>query len=186
MICAAKTTAGHPCRRHAVAGARVCQVHGGAAPQVRQAARQRLAEAQAQAVLSREGIAPMTDPVTALQELAGEALRLRDYFADRLAALEQLRYEGRAGEQLRAEVALYERALDRAQKFALDLAKLGLDERAARLNEQQGALIAQVLQRVLERLGLYRDDVRVALADELRTVGSAEPFGTGGSGGRLG
>ena len=123
----------------------------------------------------------LEDPLRALQELAGEALRLMGYFADRLAALEQLRYEGRAGEQLRAEVALYERALDRAQRFALDLARLDIDDRLVKISEQQAALIAQVLQRVLERLGLYRDDVRVALAAELRLVAN-DPLLTGPTG----
>ena len=184
--CSAHNRQGQPCGRQAMAGASVCDFHGGKSPGARQKAAQRLAEGQARQVLNREGIVALEDPLRALQELAGEALRLRGYFADRLAALEQLRYEGRAGEQLRAEVSLYERALDRAQRFALDLARLDLDGRLVKISEQQAAVIAQVLQRALERLGLYRDDVRVALADELRTVGSAEPFGTGGSGGRLG
>jgi hypothetical protein len=184
--CSAHNRQGQPCGRQAMAGSPVCDLHGGKSPGARQKAAQRLAEGQARQVLNREGIVALEDPLRALQELAGEALRLRGYFADRLAALEQLRYEGRAGEQLRAEVSLYERALDRAQRFALDLARLDLDGRLVKISEQQAAVIAQVLQRALERLGLYRDDVRVALADELRTVGSAEPFGTGGSGGRLG
>lgn len=33
---------GKPCQRHAIAGATVCRVHGGAAPQVKEAARLRL------------------------------------------------------------------------------------------------------------------------------------------------
>jgi hypothetical protein len=43
--CTAKAkSTGKPCTRRAIAGGAVCQVHGGAAPQVREAARIRLLE----------------------------------------------------------------------------------------------------------------------------------------------
>lgn len=43
--CTAKAkSTGNPCQRDAIAGATVCQVHGGSAPQVREAARRRLLE----------------------------------------------------------------------------------------------------------------------------------------------
>src|SRR2546423_14501902 len=41
--CSAHTRLGVPCRRNAFKGATVCHTHGGAAPQVREAARLRLA-----------------------------------------------------------------------------------------------------------------------------------------------
>jgi hypothetical protein len=43
--CTADTQAGKPCRRYAIRGGTVCRVHGGAAPQVKAKARQRLDEA---------------------------------------------------------------------------------------------------------------------------------------------
>lgn len=42
MICKAKRTNGQPCKAQAIKGGRVCRTHGGAAPQVREAARERL------------------------------------------------------------------------------------------------------------------------------------------------
>lgn len=42
MICTAKRTNGGACKAQAIKGGRVCRTHGGAAPQVRQAARERL------------------------------------------------------------------------------------------------------------------------------------------------
>jgi hypothetical protein len=134
-----------------------------------------LTEQQALAVLDREGIPPMTDPVAALQELAAEAMELKRYFADRLAALEQLRYEGRAGEQLRAEVALFERALDRVQRFALDLAKLGLEDRMVAVTEAQGRMLAQAVEAALQACGLEdRQDLRHEVAVQLRLAATAD------------
>ena len=43
MICTAHRTNGQPCKSHAIQGATVCRKHGGGAPQVREAARLRLA-----------------------------------------------------------------------------------------------------------------------------------------------
>lgn len=40
--CTARTTGGAPCRKYPIRGATVCRVHGGAAPQVKAKARQRL------------------------------------------------------------------------------------------------------------------------------------------------
>ena len=75
----------------------------------------------------------MTDPLTALRQLAGEALALKDLLAERVSELQSWRYESVLGaEQLRSELVLLERSLDRAQKFALDLARLDLASTAAR------------------------------------------------------
>ena len=45
MKCTAHTRAGNECKAQAIKGATVCRVHGGMAPQVRNAARARLLEA---------------------------------------------------------------------------------------------------------------------------------------------
>ena len=177
--CGARTRAGGSCKRAPMAGATRCRLHGGASPQALHAAHLRVVERQALAVIDREGIEPMVDPLSALQQLAGEALRLKEYVGERLAALEQLRYEGRAGEQLRSEVALFERALDRAQKFALDLAKLDIDERLVRVSEAQGEMLAQAVMAALVTCGLEdRLDLRAAIADELRLSNTDEPLPT--------
>lgn len=137
------------------------------------AARRRLAEQAALRTVQREGVAPVGDPVEQLRALAAEAVGLKDFFAARLAALEQLRYEGKTGEQLRSEVSLYERALDRSQRFLHDLARLGLDERQVRVNEATAAVFLGVISRGLAAAGLPEDlqmVARASIANELRLI----------------
>src|SRR4051812_37765045 len=94
--CSATARSGNRCRRAPVSGAAVCRLHGGAAPQVLARAAGRRAEREAERVLSREQVVPVTDPLTALSELAGEVLALKDYLRGRLdfLAAEHWRYEG--------------------------------------------------------------------------------------------
>ena len=42
MICRAKRSNGQPCKAQAIKGGTVCRVHGGAAPQVKRKAKERL------------------------------------------------------------------------------------------------------------------------------------------------
>lgn len=172
-LCGAKTRVGGTCTYPAMLGGVRCRRHGGATPQVKAASARRLAESRALKAVRREGVAPVGDPIAALRELASEAVGLKSHFAAQLKALEQLRYEGHSGEQLRAEVALYERALDRSQKFLHDLARLGLDERQVRVNEAQIAILVGVISRGLLAADLPPEQstlVREAIAAELRLV----------------
>lgn len=186
--CSARTSAGEPCRRYAMAGATVCPTHGGRAPQVRKAAHQRLAESRALRVLDREGVEPVTDPVDALARLAAEAVGLKDLLGQRVAELSDDGWVSRTklgAEQASAWLSAYERAVERTGKLLVDLARLGLDERAVRLSEAQGRMIAQVLSAALDACGLSdRADVRAALADQLRLVASDHTLTTPGPTGR--
>lgn len=178
-LCGARRRDGGTCTYKAMLGGTRCRRHGGAIPSVRAAAKRRLAEQAATRAVEREGIAPLGDPVEMLRELAAEAIGLKDFFAARLAALEELRYQGagQAGEQLRAEVALYERALDRSQKFLHDLAKLGLDERQVRVSEAQVVILVGIINRGLAASNLDADQVitvRANMAAEMRKIGAGD------------
>jgi hypothetical protein len=148
-------------------GAKRCRMHGSSTGRARAAASRRVAEQAALRAVEREGVQSLGDPIEALRQLASEALELKSYFAGRVEALEQLRYEGHAGEQLRAEVGLFERALDRAQKFVADLAKLGLSERAIRVDEARVLLIVAAVQRALEAPELDLDSAKQSKARTL-------------------
>lgn len=164
-----------PCAAWPIKGAEVCGAHGGRAPQVKQKAAERVLEGEAQKANDRylRNSQPVADPLTALLEIAGEITGFKDFLAGRLADLgpESWRYEGVAAEQLRAEVALYERALDRTAKVLVDINKLGLEERQTRLAERQSNLLHATIARVLAALDLTPEQealVPVVVPRELR------------------
>jgi hypothetical protein len=67
-ICGKKTRAGTPCQKPPIAGATVCRLHGGAAPQVKRAAKLRLLELVDPAIATLARIMATSD---------NEALRLK-------------------------------------------------------------------------------------------------------------
>jgi len=114
--------------------------------------------------LARRGVQPVDNPLAALAGLAGEIVTVKDIFRERVARLqeESWRYQDdKGGEQLRAELALYERALDRSARVLADIARLKIDERLAAITEAQGQMVAAVIVAVLERLDLGEQAGRV-------------------------
>ncbi len=120
------------------AGIGACKLHGGSTRNHRHRALTQQAEADAASVLAHHGLAPVGDPVDELGRLASSALAMTEALAERVNALQDIRYdgEGPAGEQLRAEVQLYERFLDRSGRFLDVLAK----HQAARDSDPDGAV----------------------------------------------
>ncbi len=157
--CTAKSTrSGERCRNRPMAGATVCSTHGGLAPQVRAAAQRRLLAAavkgDAAAVLAHEGLTGITDPVEQLSLLAAEIRAFLDSLGQRVNALDSVRYQGGQGEQLRAELQLFERAQDRLIRVLDALAKLDLEGKRQAARERYAAEIVGLLQSVLEDLAL--------------------------------
>jgi hypothetical protein len=112
-------------------------------------------EQQARAELARLDLPPVEDPLSELARVCGQVLGWKDMLAEKVNALSSLRYENEAGgEQLRAEVALWERALDRCERFLTAMARLNIDERLAKISEERAELIVTVLTAALERAGI--------------------------------
>ena len=138
---------GAPCKNRPIRGGTVCKAHGGRAKQVKAAAARRLAEDKIRRSLDHVEIREVDNPLAELRRLTSEVVAWKDAMASHVAALDD-RYrdtDAKGGEQLRAEVALYERALDRAGKFLEMWARLGIDAMLAdmqvRVTETQvGAL----------------------------------------------
>jgi hypothetical protein len=149
----------------------VCRHHGGSAPQVKAkaAARKLAAAAQADAerLLAHEAVERMPDPWDTLSRLAVEADAMRQALAARVNALDgALRYTapGAGTEQLRAEVALYERAMDRSAKFADLLIRHNWEAKKIELAEGQAQIVILAFRAALGSVSMLPVD-RVVLTE---------------------
>jgi hypothetical protein len=133
-------------------------MHGGKSPNAVAAAKVRgtvrEAKSDAAAVLAYEGLRAVGDPLEELSRLAQEAAAFKDALARRVNALSFLEVPSSSSaiSQLRHEVLLYERAMDRTGKFMELLVRSGFEERRVRISEEQGRMIAGVFQRALPQL----------------------------------
>jgi hypothetical protein len=166
------------CRQEAVNNTGLCPYHQPKdkwlVPVTRE---QRRAVARIHTVAEAAGVdtTRVANPLQALLELADEALRFKEECARRVVALEQneWRYEHIAGEQIRGDIVLYERAMDRAMKMLLAVSRLGIEERLARVTERQAVLVEQAIVRALEESGAdvkTQDKAREIVAEHLRSV----------------
>ncbi|MCW2601684.1 MAG: hypothetical protein JWM02_3513 [Frankiales bacterium] len=177
--CRATTRAGVPCKRFAIRGGAVCPAHGGSAKHVKRAARTRDAEAKAARLLTSVDAVPVANPLVLLAQVAGEAVRLKDVLGvivDQLRPEEIRSLSPFGGEELRADLAAYERALDRVGKFAVNMARLNLDERLVAVNEALMAQLVQVIRGIVMDLGHSPTDPAVSaiVTRRLRAVPSSE------------
>jgi hypothetical protein len=136
-------------------GSTVCHAHGGRAAQVKAKARENVIDARIERLLYRHQAEPCGDPLEALQRLAGRALALEQAIGKMVNDLESIRYEDAKGaEQLRSEVAVLERAMDRCGHLLVDIAKLNIDERLVRVTEKQAAMAEKALLATLGEMGM--------------------------------
>lgn len=95
---------------------------------------------------------------------------------------DEWRYQDRARqEQVRAEVLIYERALDREAKVLKDVSKMALQEKIVSLGRAQTELMIRLMMRVLENLHLddvkfqqARMDLLMAFQEEANLASSVE------------
>jgi P27 family predicted phage terminase small subunit len=127
-----------------------CKLHGGCAPSSRVAA----LNAQAEQLMWRYDAPPVTNPLEALTRLAGRAAAWEEEIGRRVNELRSLRYEGIGGEQLRAEIAVMERAMDRLGRLLVDIAKLNIEERLAGVRKQTADMLERALDKALTASGL--------------------------------
>lgn len=159
------------CGRWATPGSPVCVIHGSRSPQARRKAAERLAQEEIAARVSRLDIAPVTDPLLALQQYAGRVLAREKIIADAVEQLAEWRYQAPTGEQRRAELGLLENIMAESRQTLTALARLQLDERVVRIREKEADLFAAVLATVFRQLNLTPEVIREAeqlVGDELQ------------------
>jgi len=155
---------GERCRNSAIRGGTVCHKHGGSAPQVKAAAAIRVTEERTRRELARLNLPPVEDPLTELARVAAEVVAWKDAIGAKVNELTELRYKaGEGGEQLRSEVALWERALDRCERFLTAMARLNIDERLARISEAQAAAVIAAIAVACDVLRVTPEQRRLAI-----------------------
>ena len=150
--CAATNRSGSQCQKAPVPGATVCRFHGGAAPQVANAAARRMVVADATATIAKRDIKPVDDPVGELLKVIGEQVALKDALAERAAMLTDadITVTDRQGQQsLAAVLSAYEESLRHCTDALTKAAKLGLADRAQRIQLAQARAMNVLLKRAL-------------------------------------
>lgn len=171
-LCGSKTRAGGCCRQNPLKGQDRCRMHGGASPQAKRKAAQRMAESKARETLETYGQKVDTDPVTALLDevcwTAGHVAwlreRVREIEANALVWGTTERVTKGATEfegvdETEAAVpniwlTLYQK--ERAHLVAVCKAAIsaGIEERRVRLAERQGDMLVAILEKIFGDLGL--------------------------------
>lgn len=167
---------GRPCTRPAGwgtdhVGAGPCKLHLGCTQTHRIAARRTLANREGARELAEMGYEPVSNPIELLADLAGQANALVKFFGAKVDALgDDVRYQSEKGaEQLRAEMAIYERMLDRTGRLAGKLAELGFEERRTAIAEEDGRRLVDVLLAVVDGLfGVLAGKVKAAELERVR------------------
>lgn len=105
--------------------------------------------------------------------MAAEMVAFKDALAARVNALSDIRYQGAAGEQLRAEVALYKEALKETGSLLDKIAKLDLEGKRQVVAERYAVEFVQLLTAILVDLVLseqQQERVPVVVAHHLGAV----------------
>jgi hypothetical protein len=106
------------------------------------------------------------DVINVLEERLGvqvQMVRALDDIVGKLTAANELRYEHRAGEQLRGELGAWLQLNQQVTRLGADYLKIGLDERKVRIAEAQAKILVGVIQAVMARLDLTSAQRRVAV-----------------------
>lgn len=184
--CSGHKKDGSPCLNAPMHDQKVCGFHGGRAPQNKRAAAGRALEREVSIALERLDGSPVDNPLTELAALGGRARAWMNLMESRVQRLLEtgdadnsgesgadIRYRGAAGEQLRAEVALYERAMDRLGKFLTDYGRLNIDERLAHITEMQAERVIAAIDAALAHVGITgpaATEAKKVAARKLRAV----------------
>jgi hypothetical protein len=173
---------GERCKRWRAPGATECATHNiGFTKQTAALRRHAAEEAKSRAIKKYQKQGPLEisgaeDVIDLLKERMGvqiQITRALDEVIGKLTELDALRYEHRAGEQLRGEVQVWLQLNQQLTKLGADYLKIGLDERKVQIAEAQAKILVGVIRAVLDRLDLSGEQRRIAaraVPEELERV----------------
>lgn len=187
---------GNQCRNTAVPGLKVCRIHGGSTARAKAAAARNLETQRARDAANQLGIPLDVSPQQALLDEVQRAAGMVAYYGQKVAEIAEqdanrlvngvTRVEQREGFQAGTTktveattsvwLRLWNEERDRLTRVAAAALKAGIEERRVQLAEAQGALIADVIRRILNRLNLTPDQftlVGTVVPEELRALTAA-------------
>jgi hypothetical protein len=144
-------------------GQQVCGSHGGRTGQAKAAAARRVTAAKTVAVFERyspNGHQVPADVPHALAAIIAEIRAFASFMGDRLAEFTaaEWHYSHPDRDKIRAEIVLYERALDRAGRILVDVGRLGIEAKIAgqleRLERSRAERIVEGFEIALDTLQL--------------------------------
>lgn len=166
--CTAHVRSGAQCRAYAVEGMSVCRMHGGSSPQARRAAERRKAEQQATALLQviwDPDAAPVTDPVAALQQLAGRLQHAANVLGARVDT-----------ESLDGATAVAWARVIRELRLALEgMEKLDLQGKEIQLEQERASLVTAAFRAALAAVDLLPRDRDLMVRTFLQMLGAPVP-----------
>jgi hypothetical protein len=171
---------GAPCKRRPMQGQQVCGTHGGKAPQNLAAAERRMAEIRAAKAVANFGLLREIDPKDALLEELYRTAGAIDWLHAQILELDPdgiiwgrtEEVDKGAGEHpgidtthaaaVNVWVQLWQKERDHLAAVAKAAIAAGIEERRVKLAEQQGALLAGVVKRILADLHLTTEQAAEA------------------------
>lgn len=146
-----------------------CRYHAGLTRNARKSAMATQIEQEAQQLLGLSEWDPITDPFSALADLAGKVVKLQEIMHAKVEELTTLRqYGGEMGDRIDLVYEAWERALDRSLRTLQGMAKLDLEARIAQLqaavDRETAAMVQRALAGALDTLDLTGEQRAQALA----------------------
>src|SRR4249920_3502429 len=155
-------------------GSGPCKRHGGAISGVVKHHQAILIEAKARTLFGQtEDARPVDNPLAVYAEFAGKVMSWMGVLDKLCHDIDSPRYAGLTGEQIRGEVQLYERAMDRCNTVLSTYAKLGIDERLSRITEAQQVMVMAAIEAALaaaDVTGARAVEAKRAAAKRLRVT----------------
>ena len=185
---------GDPCQMWAAPGGLVCQRHGAATPQVKAANAERLAEGKAVAELKRRlGVTEtreIRNPTIALARLAGDIEQATETAAQMVAELtatidpDDAMATGTlvatpSGFDVHPYVKLYERLVGQYRGILVDMARIGIEDRIAGVEELEAQVQLGAILAGLDDAGVNTPEVRAAIAARLRGLDDGDDGAAG-------
>lgn len=138
--CGAKLRNGSRCKRKHCVGIERCVLHCRKTKEQREAAKaEHIVQKRAERTLQMMGeIAPVTDPIGALEDVAGMGVAFLDIMRCEVMKREDVGYSSDQGlEQIRAEIQVFLQAMGRVESILSNIVRLDLETRRVRVTEVQ-------------------------------------------------